>query len=112
MAVLTATAITRAGVDVVGASADGAGDEWANTGYEVVEVKNGGGAGITVTLDVQATVDGAAVTDPTVSISAGQTKIIGPFAKGIYNNTSNDRAKITYSGVTSVTVKVLKFVPV
>lgn len=110
MAVLTVTPVTRAGVDVAGVAADVAGDEWANTGKEIVEVKNGSGVSITVTLDVKATLDGNAVTDPTVTITAGQTKAIGPFPRGVFND-ANDRAKITYSAVTSVTTKVLQVTP-
>ena len=107
MALLTATTVSRAGVDVAGAAADVAGDRWVNTGKEYVVIKNGGGGAITVTLDVKATVDDAVVTDPTVSIGAGVTKIIGPFPTGIYND-DEDEMNITYSGVTTVTVKVLK----
>jgi hypothetical protein len=111
MATLTAATVSRTGVDVAGAAADVAGDEWANTGYEFVEVKNGSGSSINVTLDIQATLDGAAVTDPVVAVAAGATKIIGPFPKGIYNNSTTGRARIAYSAVTSVTTKVLKCVP-
>lgn len=108
MAVLTVAAVTRAGVDMAGAAADVAGDEWVNTGSEFVEVKNGSGAGITVTLDIQSNVDGAAVTDPTVAVGAGITKMIGPFPTGIYNNPSTGRARVAYSAVTTVTTRVVK----
>lgn len=110
MAVLTAATVVRTGVDVVGVAADVTGDEWANTGQEFVEVKNGSGGSINVTLDIRATIDGAAAVDPVVAVGAGVTKIIGPFPTGIYND-SNGRAKITYSAVTSVTTKVLKCPP-
>jgi hypothetical protein len=107
-----ASTVTRAGVDTVGSAADATGDEWANTGKEFVEVKNGSGAGITVTLNIRALIDGAAAVNPTVSVGAGQTKIIGPFPSGIYNDTQNPpRARINYSAVASVTVKVLTCVP-
>jgi hypothetical protein len=108
MAILTVATVTRAGVDTAGVAADVAGDEWVNTGQEFVEVKNGSGAGITVTLDIQGTIDGAAATDPTVAIGAGVTKIIGPFPTGIYNNQTTNRARIGYSAVTTITTKVLK----
>lgn len=104
----TVNLVTRAGVDTVGAAADATGDEWANTGQEFVEIKNGGGGGITVTLNITALLDGAAAVNPTVSIAAGQTKIIGPFPTSIYNNASTGRAKVTYSGVTSVTVAAIQ----
>lgn len=108
---LTAVPVTRAGVDVVGAAADATGDEWINTGQEFVEVKNGSGGSINVTLNIKATLDGAAAVNPVVAVGAGVTKIIGPFPKGIYNDSVTGRAKITYSAVTSVTTKVLTCPP-
>lgn len=106
MAVLTAATVSRAGTDVAGVAAGAGGDSFANTGKEFLEVKNGSGASITVTLDVQATLEGMAVTDPTVAVAAGATKIIGPFPTHLFND-ANGRANVTYSAVTTVTVKVL-----
>lgn len=106
MAILTAATVSRAGVDVVGAAAGAGGDSFANTGKEFLEVKNGGAASINVTLDIVATLDGQPVTDPVVAVGAGVTKIIGPFPTGIYND-ANGRVNVSYSAVTSVTVKVL-----
>jgi hypothetical protein len=106
MAILTVTPVTRAGIDIAGAAADVAGDSFPNTGHEYLVVKNGSGAPITVTLDIKQTVDGQAVTDPTVTIAAGASKIIGPFPTGIYNDT-NGRAGVTYSAVTTVNVIAL-----
>lgn len=105
------TTVTRAGLDTVGAAADATGDEWPNTGQEYIEIKNGGGAGITVTPNIQATLDGQAAVNPSVAIAAGQTKIIGPFPTAIYNNTATGRAKVTYSAVTSVTIVCFKNPP-
>lgn len=108
MAVLTPTTVTRAGVNLAGVAADVAGDEWANTGAEFVVVHNGSAGAITVTKDVLATVDGAAAVDPTVSVPAGESHILGPFPPGWYND-ANNRAKVTCSAVATVTIKVLKF---
>lgn len=111
MATLTVVDIARTGVDVAGVTPGGSGDEWANTGKEFIEVKNGSGSSITVTLDIKSTVDSAAVTDPTVSIAAGITKAIGPFPTGIYNDSSTGRAKATCSATTDITIKALKLTP-
>jgi len=111
MAILTVITVDRTGKDVAGAASDVAGDEWANTGQEFVEVKNGSGGSINVTLNIQATLDGAAAVNPVVAVGAGVTKIIGPFPTGVYNQVANGRAKITYSAVTSVLTKVLKCPP-
>lgn len=108
MATLTVANVTRAGVDMAGVAADVAGDEWTNTGQEFIEIKNGGASPITATLDIKSTVDGAVVTDPTVSVAAGATKMIGPFPSAYYTDATTGRAKVTYSAVTSVTIKVVK----
>ena len=110
MAILTVAAVTRAGVDVAGVAADAAGDEWANDGKQFVEVNNGSAGSINVTLNIRATVDGAAAVNPVVAIAAGARKIIGPFPTGVYND-SNGRAKISYSAVATITTKVLNCPP-
>jgi len=97
-------------VDVVGVAADSLGDEWPNSGLEFIEVFNGGGGSINVTLDIRPTLDGAAVVDPVIAIPAAGRRIIGPFPPGIYNDATG-RAKVTYSGVASVTIKALKCPP-
>lgn len=107
MALLTVEMVSRSGVDVAGVAAASGGDEFTNSGSEFVEIKNGGASSINVTFETQATVDGEAVADKVVAIPAGVTKIIGPFPRGVYNDV-NGRVKISYSAVTSVTVKVLK----
>lgn len=109
MAILTVAAVSRAGVDAAGAAADVAGDSFPNTGAEFLLVKNGDAAPINVTLDIKATLDGAAVTDPVVAVAAGATMLIGPFPRGIYND-ANGRVSVGYSAVTTVTVKALKLV--
>ncbi len=111
MALLTATPVTRAGVDVAGVAVDAAGDEWVNTGQEFVEITNNNAGTTTVTLDIKATLDGAAVVDPTVSVATTVRKIIGPFPTNFYNDTSNGRAKVTCSPSASVLIKVLKCPP-
>lgn len=111
MATLTVTSpISRDGVAAapVAATAGGGGDEFANDGRTYLEVTNGGGSPITVTLDIKPTVDGGAVTDRTVAVAAGARKRIGPFPPKLYNDSTTGRAKVTYSGVTSVTVEAFK----
>jgi hypothetical protein len=109
MAVLSNTTVDRNGVDpsVAAVAAAGGGDSFVNTGVETVFVKNGGGSPITVTLLLQAQVDGQAAASRTVSISNGAQKIFGPFPTAAYND-GNSRMNLTYSAVTSVTVAILK----
>lgn len=106
MATLTVTAVARAGIDLAGVAAAVGGDQFLNTGKEVLIVANGSGVSINVTFATPATVDGLAVADRTVAVAAGVTKAIGPFQRYAYNDTSN-YVQITYSAVTTVTVKVV-----
>lgn len=104
----TPTPITRLGTDLVGVAADATGDNWVNTGKEMLVVKNGGGGSINVTLDLRATLDGISVTDPVVAVGAGVTKLIGPFPVGLYND-AGGKMNVSYSGVTSVNISVLTY---
>lgn len=107
MAVLTVQQVVRAGLEPVFAAAAGGGDEFVNTGVEYLEVINGSGADITVTIVTPNTVDGLAVTDRAVVVTAGERRKIGPFPTSIYNN-SNSKVNVTYSSATSVTVGLFK----
>lgn len=101
---LTVTPLTRAGVTPALTAADATGNTFLNGDeHTFLVVKNGGGAGITVSLDILTTIDGQPVTDRTVSVPAAGERWIGPFPKIYYNNAS-DLVTVTYSGVTSVTV--------
>lgn len=72
-----------------------------------LEVVNGGGAPINVTIQTPATLGGLAVADQVVAVTNGERRLIGPFPKNVYNRPSDpDAGKvyIDYSDVTSVTV--------
>lgn len=112
MAVLAAaTPVSRAGVNPVGAAADVAGDSFTNDGKTMLYIYNGAGAPITLTLVVQYTVDSKAVTNPTLSVTNGEGRLVGPFPTQIYND-ANGRVNVTYSAVATVTVKVLSLTAV
>lgn len=115
MALLTVQLTNRtAGLDLSTAvAADVAlADRWVNTGAEVFYIKNGGAGSINITevLAPGATTDGIAPASRVVAIAAGATKILGPFAPGIYNDV-NSQMNIQYSAVTSVTVMAFKVGP-
>lgn len=110
MATLTVATAVVAGIDVAGAAAAGGGDEFVNTGKEVLQVANGGGGSINVTAATAGTIDGLAIADNVVAVGAGVTKMIGPFDPKLYNDV-NGKVQVTYSGVTTVTVKVVKVTP-
>ncbi len=101
------------GQDLAGVAAAGGGDVFPNTGKEIVVIKNGGGSGITLTVETKATLDGLAVTDLTATIAAGETRAVGPFPPSIYSvgGAAGGNAALSYSGVTSVTVAVVAVNP-
>ena len=106
MADITVQSIVRAGL-LPGTpdSAAGGGDAFLNTGREFIEIANGSGSSINVTIATQSTVDGLAVADRVVAVGAGETKKIGPFPKGAYND-SDGKVQVTYSAAGSVTIAV------
>jgi hypothetical protein len=113
MALLTALSLTRAGINPDPATAAAAGGDEADNpaGDLAFSVKNASASAITVTLNIRAPgPDGAPVTNPTVSVPAGSTRMVGPFPTGVYND-ANGRARITYSAVTSVTVLAVRLNP-
>jgi hypothetical protein len=109
MAILAVQKIVPAGLVPANAAAAGGGDSWQNTGNEFLEVVNGGGGSINVTIAQQTPCNllGAPSSqhDNVVAVGPGVTKRMGPFRPDEYNDT-NGRAQISYSGVTTVTVGV------
>lgn len=106
MATLTVQTTDRDGAEAALAAAASGGDEFANTGQELLLVNNGSGAPITVTIVTQQSVDGLAVADKTVAVAAGELWVVGPFPTPIYNDGDN-LVQLTYSTETDLTVGVL-----
>lgn len=98
--------VTTAGiVDPTPAAAASGGDQFTNTGRQLLKVVNGGGSAVTVTVPAQVTCDQGSSHNITNSVAAGATELMGPFTSR-YTDT-NGYTQITYSGVTSVTVAVI-----
>lgn len=111
MAVLTVETAKRSGngVNLAGVAAAAGGDSFPTTGKEVVVIKNGGAAPITLTVTTPATVDGLAVGDLTATIGVGETRLVGPFPPAIYaaDGQPGGSVALGYSAVTSVSVAVV-----
>lgn len=70
-------------------------------------VRNGdAGSSHTVTLVTPGTVDGLAIADRAIPVAAGAIEAIP--VTNAYRNPSTGRANITYDGVTSVEVAVIR----
>lgn len=107
MATITPTNITTAGQAITFVAASAGGDTIAGAGNTTIQfqVKNGGGASITVTFaGVTACDQGTVHTYPVTCAAGVDTDIVIP-AKAINPTTGN--VAVTYSAVTSVTVAAL-----
>lgn len=110
MGALTIQTIVEAGITPTYAAASAGGDTAKNENGDMhLEVVNGGGASIDVTVPAQVTsfiTPGAGATtksDRVVAVGAGARAKFGPFGPQAFNDSNNNIA-ITYSGVTSVTI--------
>src|SRR5207244_13492314 len=105
MATLTTQVINRAGTVITPVAAAGGGDAMATGSGMMLEVVNGGGAPITVTLVVPAArvyEPNVAITSPAVSLTNGTTRWFGPSDSGTCMDPTTDLCTITYISVTPV----------
>lgn len=113
MADLTINSLNEANAGFTYESAAAGGDTVANDGRIIVLVKNGSGSSKTVTVAKQVT----NVDDPqfgdltkqdfTVSVPAGEERVIPPLSPQAYNDSNGD-INISYSDNTSVEVAAFK----
>ena len=116
MAALTVQDVVPAGLAESLASAAGGGDTIAvdSSQLHFLEVVNGGGGSINVTIAKKSGLSSAlvkdvgtlAIADVVVAVGAGASKLIGPFSDAYIQ--ANGTVSIAYSGVTSVTVRALR----
>jgi hypothetical protein len=111
MALLTLQSMTSAGLAPTMVAATGGGDTVAlasaTDDRSFLQVTNGGGSPITVTLaDPGVTPAGNAGTATAQSVAAGATKLF-PLNPNLVN-TSTGFISISYSGVTTVTVAAIR----
>jgi hypothetical protein len=99
--------IARTGLEAVYTAAVADGAKFANDGRMFVDVVNGSASSINVTVQTPVTVDGLAVADLVVAVPAGESRKIGPFPPGYYNQTDG-MVYVDYSAVTDVTVALMR----
>ena len=113
MATLSTQDIVRGGLVKTYAAADNAGDAFANTGTEYVEVRSSAGAQRTITFVTPQTVDPSvslAVEDLVRTIEDGETKAFGPFPAGTYTDSATGLVNWTYDSEVGLTVGVFRVV--
>jgi hypothetical protein len=106
MGELTVQTINTTGVKPTNNAAGAQGDLFLNDGKTFIHVTNGGDEAITVGVTAVNQCSLGVLHSLSVSVPAGEDKMIGPFSRTIYNNTAG-KVALTYSAVTSVTVAVL-----
>jgi len=109
MAALATQVINRAGLTPSLTAAAGGGDTMA-TGETTFLVVKTAGTGATVTIATPGKVEGQAIDDVAVVLSATTEKWVGPITRSFFGDpatTPSYRANITYSSVTTVTVGVV-----
>lgn len=105
MAQLTVNVVSLAGLlkPALAAAAGGGDTVPVTNDHTWIEVANGGGSPITVTLtDPATTPSGSAATNPTVTVTNGTTKLIRLPSSLV--NPATGLVAVGYSGVTTVTV--------
>lgn len=111
MAELTVQASAVAGTAITFGAAAAGGDSFNNTGANagrvILLVKNGDASGKTVTVNSQVPCNQGFDHDQAVTVAAGATEAIGPFAPDRWNDSSG-LVQVTYSAVTSVTVAAVR----
>lgn len=105
MATLTTQRITQAGIVPSFASAAGGGDKFTPGDTTHLEVINGSGGDITVTIDSKVASNYGTDVNLAVVVAAGTRAKIGPLPAQRFAGTDG-LGDITYSGVTSLTVGV------
>ena len=82
-------------------------DTFANTGEEVVHIKNGSASPTTVTITSAQQCNQGETHNLTVTVAANSDKFIGPFPTNRFNN-SNGLTTFACSPTTSVTAAVMR----
>lgn len=86
------------------------GNQFANTGREIIEVTNGAVSSITVTIITNGvhTAGGVnyAIADLTPTVTNGTSKVFGPFDTSLFNDSSGN-VLIDWSSGTSITARVI-----
>lgn len=109
---LTVTTSAAAGVVLPAAAAvdQPNGNQFTNTGRELIEITNGSGSSITVTIVTNGVYTVGAVQYPiadlAITIAAGVTRVCGPFDKTLFND-GTAQVLIDYTSGTTVTARVI-----
>jgi hypothetical protein len=107
VATLTTQTITATGLSPTYANAAGGGDKVRPGRGVFIHVRNADVSSMTLTLATPGTVDGLAISDRTVNVAAGGSRMIP--VPALYGDPADSGlAAISYSATTSVTIAALR----
>jgi hypothetical protein len=104
---LTPQRFTTLGLAPTYVTPDASGVSFRSSNKQVLHVKNGSAASVTVTLKIGITVEGQAVTNPTASVGAGADTFFGPFSDAYDQPDGTDTVFVDLSAVADVEVACL-----
>jgi hypothetical protein len=107
MATLAAQNVNKAGLNPAFSAAAGGGDKFAPGNRTFLYIKNAHTASWTVTIDCPTLYKDQAVADVVVTVPNASERIIGPFPADLFAQ-ADGLATLAYTGVTALTVAVLK----
>ena len=108
MALLTTQSTSLTGLEATYAAV-AASDTFTNSGDIFLHIKNGDASDNTVAVVSTKTVEGLAVADVSVVVTAGEERFIGPFDPATFNATSR-LVTVTNSNTTANTIAVIQMV--
>ena len=107
MALLGQQQVSATGTTPNFVAASAGGDTFVPDERGFLYIKNGSGSSITVTLVVPGSEYGQARPDVAIPVPAGADRLVGPLVADLADPTDG-LVHVTYSGVTSLTVAVLR----
>lgn len=103
MAEMTVQNITIDGVTKATLAAVNDTDTFDNDGKTFLEVNNGSGGSLTVTITGQVSLQHGVAATKTITIPTGEIWVIGPFPERYYNTDGANEVSVSYSTTSSVT---------
>lgn len=94
--VITPTALAATGVTMSLGAASGDGQQFENTGQEIVIITNGYTDTITMTVVTGGQVGGLDIEDVDIAVAPGATRLAGPFTKAIFDQPTATGVRSVY----------------
>jgi hypothetical protein len=108
MAILNVQQVNTTGLIVTLTPASVGGDSFPIDSKTFLQVDNGGVGTVTLTIPAVKKCDHGFMHDLVTTVAAGANALIGPFATDWFVDKTTGLATVNYSGVTNVTIAVVK----